>query len=126
MAEGFVARLLVVLAAVGVVAAVALYRPRRPRPPLSVYGNLGGPGVYLFTAARCDACDEARHVYREVLGESGFTERTWEEHPDLLTRVGVAEIPVGAVVGAGGELVDSFVQVPRPGALRRAVRKMRA
>ena len=126
MAEGFVVRLLVILAAVGVVAAVAVYRPRRPRPPLSAAGNLEGPGVYLFTAAGCDACEDARLVYREVLGESGFAERTWEEHPDLLSRIGVAEIPVGAVVGAGGELVDSFVQVPRPGALRRAVRKMRA
>ena len=63
-------------------------------------GNLDGPGVYLFTAAGCDACDEARLVYRKVLGESGFIERTWEEHSDLLARVGVADIPSGAVVGA--------------------------
>lgn len=126
MADGFVVRLLVVLAAAGVVAAVAGFRPKRPRNPLYVEGNLDGPGVYLFTAAGCDACDAARLAYREVLGESGFTERSWEEHPDLLTRVGVDEIPVGAVVGADGKQVASFVQVPRPMALRRAVRKMRA
>ena len=119
-------RLLVVLAAVGVVAAVALFRPKRPRTPLSVEGNLAGPGVYLFTAAGCDACDEARSVYREVLGESGFTERSWEEHSDLLARVGVADIPSGAVVGADGRQVASLAQVPKPPALRRAVRKMRA
>ncbi|MCY4622105.1 MAG: hypothetical protein OXD34_09795 [bacterium] len=126
MAEGFVVRLLVVLLAAGVVAAVAAFRPKRPRTPLSVEGNLDGPGIYLFTAAACDACDEARRVYRQVLGDSGFTERSWEEHSDLLTRIGVAEIPVGAVVGADGRQVASFVRVPRPMALRRAVRKMRA
>ena len=126
MAEDFVVRLLVVLLAVGVVAVAAVRRPRRPRTPLSVEGNLAGPGVYLFTAAGCDACDEARLVYREVLGESGFTERSWEEHSDLLARVGVADLPVGAVVGADGRQVASFVQVPKPPALRRAVRKMRA
>lgn len=126
MADGFAIRLLVVLAALGVVAAVAAIRPKRPRAPLSVEGNLAGPGVYLFTAAGCDACDEARAVYREVLGESGFTERSWEQHSDLLARVGVAEIPSGAVVGADGRQVASFVQAPKPLALRRAVRKMRA
>ena len=119
-------RLLVVLVAVGVVAAVAALRPRRPRTPLTVEGNLDGPRVYLFTAAGCDACDEARLVYRAVLGESGFAERSWEEHSDLLARVGVADLPVGAVVGADGREVASFVQVPKPLALRRAVRKMRA
>jgi len=126
VADGFAIRLLLVLAAVGVVAAVAVFRPKRPRTPLSVEGNLDGPGVYLFTAAACDACDKARAVYRKALGESGFTERSWEEHPGLLTRLGVAEIPIGAVVDADGKQVASFVQVPRPLALRRAVRKMRA
>ncbi|MDE0138514.1 MAG: hypothetical protein OXM57_11835 [bacterium] len=126
MAEGFVVRLLVVLAAVGAVAAVAAFRPRRPRTPLSVEGNLDGPGVYLFTAAGCDACDEARLVYSKVLGESGFIERSWEEHSDLLARVGVADLPSGAVVGADGRQVASFAQVPKPPALRWAVRKMRA
>lgn len=126
MAEGFVVRLLVVLAAAGAVAAVAVFRPKRPRTPLSVEGNLDGPGVYLFTAAGCDACDEARLVYRKVLGESGFIERSWEEHSDLLARVGVADLPLGAVVGADGKQVASFAQVPKQPALRRAVRKMRA
>lgn len=119
-------RLLVVLAAVGAVAAVAVLRPKRPRTPLAVEGNLDGPGVYLFTAAGCDACDEARLVYTKVLGESGFIERTWEEHSDLLARVGVADIPSGAVVGADGRQVASFAQVPKPPVLRRAVRRMRA
>ena len=126
MAEGFVVRLLVVLAAVGAVAAVAVFRPKRPRTPLSVEGNLDGPGVYLFTAAGCDTCDEARLVYRKVLGESGFIERSWEEHSDLLALVGVADIPSGAVVGADGSEVASFAHIPRLSTLRRAVRKMRA
>ena len=124
MADDFVVRLLVVLAAAGAVAAVALYRPRRSKARLDVEGNLAGPGVYFITAAKCDTCDEARLVNSKVLGESGFTELSWEEHPELLTRIRVAEIPLSVVVGHGGKQVASFTGVPRPGSLRRAARRM--
>lgn len=124
MADDFLVRLLVVLAAAGAVAAVAVYRPQRSRTRLEVEGNLAGPGVYFITAAKCDACDEARRVYREVLGESGFTELSREEHPDLLDRIGVRDIPAGVVVGRGGKQLAWFTGTPRPRSLRRATREM--
>ena len=117
-------RLLVVVVAAAAVVGIARFRPRRRRRPLHVEGNLSGPGVYLFTAGACDSCDSARIVYKRVLGQEGFTELTWDDHPELLTRLGVAEIPVSTVLDSFGREVASFVQVPRPAALRRAVRKM--
>lgn len=105
-------------------AAAARFRLRRRPPPLRVEGNLEGPGVYLFTASACDMCGEARAVYRRVLGEGGFTELTWEEHPYLFTDLGVEGIPRGAVVDAAGREAASFSGAPRPAALRRAARKM--
>ena len=119
-------RLVPVLVAAGLVVAVARYRPRRRGRPLRVEGNLEGPGVYLFTASACDSCDSARSVYVSELGAAGFTELTWEDRPGLLTRLGVADIPVGAVLDSSGREVGSFVGIPPRGALRRAVRRMRA
>ena len=118
-------RLLVVVLAVAVVVGLARFQPRRPRSMLRVAGKLAGPGVYLFTAAACDACDSARAVYSQILGDDGFTELTWDDHPELLTSLGVTEIPVSTLLDASGREVGSFVQTPRPAALRRAVRKMR-
>ena len=120
------ARLVVVAAAAALVVGIARFRPRRRHRPLQVEGNLAGPGVYLFTAGACDSCDSARAVYEQVLGKDGFTEFTWEDHPELLARLGVVEIPVGTVLDASGRPVGSFAQVPRRGALRRAVRRMGA
>lgn len=117
-------RILAVTAAAGVVVLAALVR----RPPaasrLPVEGLLSGPGVYLFTAAACDACDRAREVYRSALGADGFTELTWEEHPDLLTSLGVGEIPVGAMVDGSGQGVGFVAGAPRPARLRRMARRL--
>ena len=126
MSNDVLLRLVVVVVAAAVVIGVARFRPRRRRWPLKVEGNLTGPGVYLFTAAACDSCDAARAVYVGVLGEQGFTELTWDDHPELLTGLGVAEIPVSTVLDASGHELCSFVGVPRRAGLRRAVRKMRA
>ncbi len=105
-------------------AVAARVRPRRRPPPLRAEGNLEGPRVYLFTSSACDSCGEARAVYTRVLGEGGFTELTWEEHPYLFTDLGVEGIPRGAVVDAAGRETGSFSGAPRPSALRRAVRRM--
>lgn len=118
-------RLVAVLVAASVVVAVARYRPRRRKRSLRVEGNLEGPGVYLFTASACDACDSARSVYVDELGSSGFREMTWEDRPGLLTRLGVGEIPVSTVLDSSGREVASFVGIPSRRALRRAMRRMR-
>ena len=115
-------RLLLVLAGVLTVTVVGRYR-HRPRFTLRVEGNLDGPGVYLFTAAGCDTCEEARIVHRQVLGANGYTEISWEEHSDLLSRVGVTDIPLSVVVGSNGQGV-TLPDIPKPRALRRAAKKM--
>ena len=112
-----------VLSAAAVVVGIARFRPKRRGWVLRVEGNLAGPGVFLFTASACDSCDSARAVYEQVLGEVGFEEFTWEEHPELLARLGVAEIPAGTVLDASGCEVGSFVGVPGRFHLRRAVRR---
>ena len=114
-----------VAAAVGLaVLAAARARPRSALSPLPAAGLLAGPGVYLFTAAACDACDRAREVYRSALGADGFTELTWEEHPDLLTGLEVGAIPAAAVVDHSGRGVGFLTGVPRPARLRRTVRRL--
>ena len=119
-------RILAVTAAAGVVVLVALVRRSPAASRLPVEGLLSGPGVYLFTAAACDACDRAREVYRSALGTDGFTELTWEEHPDLLTSLGVGEIPVGAMVNGSGQGVGFVAGAPRPARLRRMARRLGA
>ncbi|MCY3580296.1 MAG: hypothetical protein F4Y75_00315 [Acidimicrobiia bacterium] len=116
-------RLLLVLAGVMTVTLVGRFRHRSRFTP-QVEGNLDGPGVYLFTAAGCDTCEEARIVHRQVLGANGFTEISWEEHSDLLARVGVTGIPLSVVVGSKGQAV-TLPHIPKPRALRRAAKKMR-
>lgn len=115
--------MLIVLTATAVVVGVARFRPRRRAWMLRAEGNLTGPGVFVFTAAGCDSCDSARSAYELVLGEDGFVEFSWEEHPSLLTRLGVAEVPFGAVLDRSGHEVASFVGMPGRLLLRRAVRK---
>lgn len=117
-------RILAVTAAAGVVVLAALVRRSPAASRLPVEGLLSGPGVYLFTAAACDACDRAREVYRSALGADGFTELTWEEHPDLLTSLGVGEIPVGAMVDGSGQGVGFVAGAPRPARLRRMARRL--
>ena len=117
-------RILAVTAAAGAVALVALVRRSPAASRLPVEGLLSGPGVYLFTAAACDACDRAREVYRSALGADGFIELTWEEHPDLLTSLGVGEIPVGAMVDGSGQGVGFVAGSPRLARLRRMARRL--
>ena len=123
MAREFLLRLLIVLVGAGVVVGVARFRPKQRGWVLRVEGNLAGPGVFLFTASACDSCDSARSAYRRILGEDGFDEFTWEEHPELLSKLGVAEIPAGTVLDRSGREVGSFVGVPGRFHLRRAVRR---
>ncbi len=124
MDDGVLIRALAVAAAAGLAVLAARMRRRPAAPPLRVEGNLAGPGVYLFTAAACDACDQAREACRTALGEDGFTELTWEEHPELLTRLRVGEIPAAALVDGSGQGVGFFPGVPRPSRLRRAARRL--
>jgi hypothetical protein len=119
------ARLVVVTVAVAVVVVVGRFRSRRRPAPLNVKGNFESPGVHLFTSETCDSCDVARRRYRQVLGEHGFVEHSWEDEPALLERLGVEEIPVGTVIGEGGSEIASFRLVPNVRALRRAAARLR-
>lgn len=123
MTSELLMRLLIVLSAAAIVVGIARFRPKRREWVLRVEGNLTGPGVFLFTATACDSCGHARTAYRRILGEDGFAELTWEDHPEMLTRLGVAEVPSGAVLDASGAEVGSFIGVPGRFQLRRAVRK---
>ena len=123
MANDVIVRVVVVLFAAAVVFAIARFRPSRRPAALKIDGNLEGPGVFLFTSETCDSCHRARARYREVLGDDGFVEYTWEAEPALLSRLGVEEIPVGSVVGAAGQEIAAFRLVPSARALRRAVAK---
>jgi len=116
-------RFLIVLSAAAVVVGIARYRPKRRGWVLRTAGNLAGPGVFLFTAAACGSCESARAVYRRILGEDGFQEFTWEEHSELLAKLGVAEVPAGSVLDASDREVGAFVGVPGRIRLRLAVRK---
>lgn len=124
LGDEILVRLVVVAIVAGLVVGVARFRPRPRRTPLNVVGTLAGPGVFLFTATGCDSCDAAREIYVRVLGEDGFTELAWEEHPDTFSRLGVDEIPSGCALDAAGRQLGYFTQIPRPFALRRARRKL--
>ncbi len=79
----------------------------------------------MFTSAGCDSCEVARAAYREVLGDDGFTELSWDDQPALLSRLGVEEIPTGTVIDAAGREVASFRLVPPRRSLARAARSVR-
>ena len=116
-------RLLVVVLAASIVLGVARYRREPKAKALSVDGNISGPGVFLFTSASCDSCAAARSVYRDVLGEAGFVEISWESDPGLLTRLGVEEIPVAIVLDATDKVVADFRLIPKRSRLARAARR---
>ncbi len=116
-------RVLVVVAAGLLVLAIARFRPPPKAKPLTIEGNLTGPGVFLFTSETCDSCADARAFYTKVLGDGGFVEITWESDPALLTRLGVWEIPVGTVLGSTGEVLGNFRMIPKRAALQRAARR---
>lgn len=118
-----VIRVLLIVSAATVLLGIARFRPTRRAWILRAEGNLAGPGAFLFTAAACDSCRPARSACEQILGERGFEEFTWEDHTDLLTRLGVVEVPSGTVLDHSGREVGYFVGVPGRFPLRRAMRK---
>ncbi|MDH4119875.1 MAG: glutaredoxin family protein [Acidimicrobiia bacterium] len=58
------------------------------------------PGLHLFTAAGCGSCDRARRILAGA-GEE-FSERGWEDEPELFRREGIDRVPVLMRVGADG------------------------
>ena len=117
-------RVVFVVVAAAVVVVLARWRPARRPVPLTILGNLQGPGVFLFTSDSCGSCHAAREVYSDVLGPDGFTEHTWEADAALLSRLGVEEIPVATVIDASGTEIASFRLIPKRSPLARAARKM--
>ncbi len=97
------ARLLVVVAVLGIAASVgfliSLRGRRRPVPALTTGLEAG---VYLFTSAGCADCRPAKQALVDVLGRDGFAEVRWEESPDLFTEVGIDVVPATLVVEEGG------------------------
>jgi hypothetical protein len=59
-------------------------------------------GIYLFTSAACPDCSLARETLVDELGESGFVELSWEQHPGVFRRLDVDAVPATAIVGADG------------------------
>jgi hypothetical protein len=59
-------------------------------------------GVYFFSSEACSTCDLARSKLDRRLGEDGYTEFSWEQHPEVFTEHRVDQVPAVLVVGEGG------------------------
>lgn len=90
-------RLLIVLGATLAVAIFTLILHRRRSRPTRVIANAGlSPGTYLFTSATCLECSRARSALEN------FVEISWEERPDVFSRLHVTAVPSTLVVDSTG------------------------
>ncbi len=109
-------RLIGVIGALVVGIAVSFILRRRParRAPSELNQNRLGPGIYLFTSASCPDCVTVRDALVEQYGPTGFSELSWESHPEIFRELGVDAVPATLIVDAteGSTLY--------PGAPRRA------
>ncbi len=90
-------RVLIVLGAGLAVAIFALVLQGLRSRPTRVIANTGlTPGTYLFTSATCQECSNARSALED------FVEISWEERPDVFSRLEVTKVPSTLVVDSAG------------------------
>ena len=99
-------RLALVAGTLLVVAIVTWAQQARTRPSARVVPSAGvAPGVFLLTSTDCASCERARRV----LGRrTDFTELSWQDSPDLFTRLEVEAVPAVLVVDKTGRGVLNF------------------
>jgi hypothetical protein len=95
-------RLIAVVGAVvvGIALSLILRRKSARRSASELEQNRLGPGVYLFTSASCPDCESVRDVLLERFGPAGFSELSWESHPEIFRELGVDAVPATLVVTA--------------------------
>lgn len=97
------ARIGLIAVVVVVALGVALFQRRRSLNPVRAVdaGDLD-PGVYFFSSTGCATCDRARAKLDEALGDSGYTEISWEQDPDPFEEIGVEAVPAVMLVDERG------------------------
>lgn len=96
-------RVILIVAAFGVAAlamAGALHRSRVAPRRLRATGL--DEGVILMTSSACSECAKARDRLDAALGEGGYSEMSWERHPEVFESLDVDGVPAVLVVGADG------------------------
>lgn len=97
------ARAGLILGALSVAGAITLLlRGRSKRGPRVLEEVKLDYGVYLFTSHACADCEPARRMLSAVLGESGFTELSWEAEPGTFHELGIDAVPATLVVDRDG------------------------
>ena len=59
-------------------------------------------GIYLFSSSACPDCRRVRNQLADRLGEDGFNEFNWEQHPGLFHDLDVTAVPATLVVEDDG------------------------
>jgi thiol-disulfide isomerase/thioredoxin len=134
--DPLVGRLVVLLALVGVCAAVAVVRRRRSgvaravtgAPPLTAadLGHQLGAGATLvqFSTTVCTPCRAARKAlatYADAADGVTHVEVDAEQRQDLARRYGVLRAPTVLVVDGSGDVVRRLTGVPTPEQIRAAL-----
>jgi hypothetical protein len=97
------ARVLLVAGILAVTAAIALLQHRRKGSSVRNVPARGlAAGVYFFSSAACSTCETARNKLDHRLGDDGYIEFSWEQHPEAFTEHHVDQVPAVLVVGDGG------------------------
>ncbi|HUG32458.1 MAG TPA: hypothetical protein VMM14_06155 [Acidimicrobiia bacterium] len=97
------ARVGLVVGALAVAGIAVVAQRARARRPVETITDTGFPrGVYLFSSSSCATCRQARDRLHAALGESGFVELSWEEHPEQFHEVSVEAVPAVLLVGEDG------------------------
>jgi hypothetical protein len=97
------ARVVLVAGILAVATAIALIQRRRRASPVRTVPARGlATGVYFFSSAACSTCDLARNKLDRRLGEDGYTEFSWEQHPESFSEHRVDQVPAVLVVGDAG------------------------
>ena len=96
-------RAILIAATVGVVALALMglrYRSRVAPRTLRATGL--EEGVFLMTSSACSECATARDRLDGAIGESGYTELSWERDPEVFESLEVDGVPAVLVIDGDG------------------------
>jgi len=103
MSSELVARLGLIAGALLVAWLVVLVLRRRSTGSSRRIDSTGlGSGIYFFSSTACPDCGSVRRQLSSAVGESGYSEMSWEQQPGLFHELGIVAVPATLIVAGDG------------------------